>query len=161
MRPTCNVHVVWHHFVLELSTSFFLVLWLMLWPHHQMWLMWLITSNPNPRVLKIAKVKNKNKNKYKNEKENKKKQNPLSTILIEVGVSSSYSSNKPSDIEAPVNKVLHFCTALSILYVNPDNYHVWLGGDFNNSWLRSKSNIVEDLILLNDEFDIIGSELIL
>jgi len=45
-----------------------------------MWLIWLITSIPNPRVLKIEKIKNKSKE-NKNEKENKKKQSPLSTIL--------------------------------------------------------------------------------
>ena len=78
-----------------------------------------------------------------------------------VGISFSYGSNEPSDIEAPVNKVLHFCTALSIPYVNLDNCHVWLGRDFNNSWLGGEGNIVEDLILLNDEFSIIGSESIL
>jgi len=75
-----------------------------------------------------------------------------------IGISSSYGSNEPSDIEAPVNKVLCFCATLSIPYVDPDNC---LGRDFNNSWLRGESNIVEDLILLNDEFGIIGSESIL
>jgi len=53
----CGVHVVWHHLVPEPSMTFSQVPWLMLWPHHQMWLMWLITSNPNPRVLKIEKWK--------------------------------------------------------------------------------------------------------
>ena len=81
MRPTCGIHVVWHYFVLEPPTSFSLVLWLMLWPHYQMWLMWLITSNPNPRVLKMEKMKNKWKRESKM-KENKKKQSPLSVILI-------------------------------------------------------------------------------
>ena len=42
---------------------------------------WHITSNPNPRVLKIEKVENKSKE-NKNEKENKKKLSPLSVILI-------------------------------------------------------------------------------
>ena len=75
---TCDVHIVWRHFVPEPFTSFFLVPWSMLWPHYQMWLMWLITSNPNPRVLKIEKWKiNQNENK----KENKKKQSLLLAIL--------------------------------------------------------------------------------
>jgi len=42
--------------------------------------MWLITSIPNSRVLKIEKMKNKSK-RNKNEKENKKKQSLLSMIL--------------------------------------------------------------------------------
>ena len=46
----------------------------MLWPHHQMWLVWLITSNPNPSVLKIEKWKI-------NSKENKRKLSPLPVIL--------------------------------------------------------------------------------
>ena len=42
--------------------------------------MWLITSNPNPRVLKIEKMKNKSKeNKHK--KENNKKLSSLSVVL--------------------------------------------------------------------------------
>ena len=82
MRPTCSVHVVWHYFV---SDSFTQVPWSMLWPYHQMWLMWLITSNPNPRVQKIEKIKNKSKE-NKNEKENKKKQSPFSTILTLEGL---------------------------------------------------------------------------
>jgi len=83
MRPTYSIHVVWCHFVLESSTFFFLVLWSMLWPHHQMWLMWPITSNPNSRVLKIEKMKNKWKKESKM-KENKKKQSLLSAILTHV-----------------------------------------------------------------------------
>ena len=41
---------------------------------------WPITFNPNPRVLKIKKLKI-NWKKNKNEQENKKKQSPLSVIL--------------------------------------------------------------------------------
>ena len=55
------------------STFFSLVPWSMLWPHHQMWLTWLITSNHNPRVLKIEEMKNKwkRKSKWKKIKKNK------------------------------------------------------------------------------------------
>ena len=78
-----------------------------------------------------------------------------------VGISSSYGSNEPPNTEVPVDKVLHFHAALSISYVNLNNSHVWFGGDFNNSWFRGESNIIEDLILFNNEFDITGSESIL
>ena len=80
MRPTCGVHVVWCPFVLEPSTPFSQVLWSMLWPHPQMWLIWSITSNPNSKVLKIEKWKI-SWNKNKNEKDNKKKLSLLSAIL--------------------------------------------------------------------------------
>ena len=46
---------------------------------------WQITSNPNPRVLKIEKMKNKSK-RNKNEKENKKKQSLLSAVLILIDI---------------------------------------------------------------------------
>ena len=78
MRLIYGVHVVWHYLILEPSTTFSQVLWSMLWPHYQMWL---ITSNPNPKVLKIEKWKI-NWNKNKNEKENKKELSPLSVVLI-------------------------------------------------------------------------------
>jgi len=42
---------------------------------------WLITSNPNPRVLKIERWKNKSKE-NKMRKENKEKLSPWSSILI-------------------------------------------------------------------------------
>ena len=44
--------------------------------------MWLITSNPNPKVLKIEKWKI-SWNKNKNEKENKKGLSPLSVVLTD------------------------------------------------------------------------------
>ena len=58
MRPTCVVHVVWHHFILESSTPFFWVLWLVLWLRHQLVTdvtAWLIT--PNPSCSKNRKIK--------------------------------------------------------------------------------------------------------
>jgi len=77
MRPIYGVYVVWHHLVLEPSITFSQVSWSMLWPHYQMWL---ITSNPNPKVLKIEKWKI-NWNKNKNEKENKKELSLLFVVL--------------------------------------------------------------------------------
>ena len=73
MRPTYGVHIVWHYFVLESSTSFSQVLWSMLWP---------ITSNPNPKCSKNWKMKNKS-NENENEKENKRKRSPFFMILTQ------------------------------------------------------------------------------
>ena len=50
-----------------------------------------------------------------------------------ISVSSSYCSDKPSNIKAPINEVLSFHAALSISYVNPDDGYVWFGRYFNNS----------------------------
>ena len=54
MRSTYGVHIVWCHFILESFTSFSQVLW-----SNDVTdvTVWQITSNPNPRVLKIEKWK--------------------------------------------------------------------------------------------------------
>ena len=84
MRPTCVVHVVWHHFIPEPSTLFFQVLWSVLWLHHQLVTdvtAWLI--NPNLSCSKNRKEKKKEEkwNKVKREKIKNKKWSPPSTIL--------------------------------------------------------------------------------
>ena len=66
MRLTCGVHVVWCHFVPEPSTSFSLssVINVVTTPSDVTDVtVWPITSNPNPRVLKIEKIKDKLKRK--------------------------------------------------------------------------------------------------
>ena len=53
-------------FVLEPSTSFFQVLWLILWLYHQIVTdvtVWPIISNPNPNCSKNGKIKSKSKEK--------------------------------------------------------------------------------------------------
>jgi len=66
MRPTCVVHVVWHHFIPEPFTPFSWVPWSVLWLHHQFVTdvtAWLIT--PNPSCSKNRKRKNKVREKIK------------------------------------------------------------------------------------------------
>ena len=78
IRPTCVVHVVWYHFILELSTPFSWVLWSVLWLCHQLVTdvtVWLI--NPN---LSCSKNRKEKKKKKKVKRENKK-WSSLSTIL--------------------------------------------------------------------------------
>ena len=69
MRPTCVVHVVWHHFIPESSTPFSQVLWSVLWLHHQLVTdvtAWLIKPNPScSKNRKEKKKKKKNKIKWK------------------------------------------------------------------------------------------------
>ena len=58
MRPTCVVHVVWRHFILESSTPFSWVPWLVLWLRHQLVTdvtAWLI--DPNPSCSKNREIK--------------------------------------------------------------------------------------------------------
>ena len=48
MRPACVVHAIWRHFVPEPFTSFFYILWSVLWLRHQVVTdvtAWLITPN--------------------------------------------------------------------------------------------------------------------
>ena len=62
MRPTYVVHVVWHHFIPELSTPFSQVSWSVLWLCHQLMTdvtVWLI--NPNLSCSKNRKIKEKRK----------------------------------------------------------------------------------------------------
>ena len=56
--------------VLEPSTLFFQVLWPMLWPHHQIVTVWLITSDPNSNYSKNREMKSKSKEKIKMRKKN-------------------------------------------------------------------------------------------
>ena len=78
-----------------------------------------------------------------------------------ININSSYDSDESSNIKAPINKVLSFRATLSVPYVNSDDSHVQFGRYFNNSWFRCKSDIVEDVILLDDCFNISGIEMIL
>ena len=79
----------------------------------------------------------------------------------EISVSASNCSNETSDVEAPIDKVLGFHTTLSIPYVDPYNSHVQFGWNFNDSWLRCKSDVVEDMVLFYDCFDIRCIEIVL
>jgi len=80
---------------------------------------------------------------------------------LRVHVSISNSRNEPTDIETPVNKRLGFTTALDVLYINPNNCHVRFRRHFDDTWFGHKSDIVENLILLDDILDIVQSEAIL
>jgi len=78
-----------------------------------------------------------------------------------ISVSSPYSSDETSNIKALIDEVLGFCSTLSIPYVDPYDGHVRFGGYFDNSWLRCESDVVEYIVLLDDCFDIRGTETIL
>jgi len=69
-----------------------------------------------------------------------------------VHISHSNHCNKPSNIETSIYKAFSLSTTLSILYIDLHNRHIWSGRHFNYLWFGSKSNIVEDLVLLDDSF---------
>jgi len=78
-----------------------------------------------------------------------------------VHVSASNSCDEPINVETPVNKRLGFTTALNIPYIDPNNCHVQFRKHFDDVQFGYKSDIVENLILLDDILDIIQSEAIL
>jgi len=43
---------------------------------------------------------------------------------------------------------------LGVPYVNPNYYHVGLGGNFNNMQFRSENYVVEDVVVFEDMFNV-------
>jgi len=50
-----------------------------------------------------------------------------------------------TDVETLVNETFGFGTILCILYVDPNYSHIQLGKNFDNVWLRSENNIIENI----------------
>ena len=71
-----------------------------------------------------------------------------------VYISSSDCHNILSNIETPIDKTFSFCTTLDIPNVNLDNCHVQFRRHFDHSWFRSKIDVVNDLILLDNGFNV-------
>ena len=78
-----------------------------------------------------------------------------------VHVSRPNSCNISSNVEAPIDETFGFYTTLSVPDVNPYNCHVWFGRCFDHSWLGCESNIVKNLVLLDNSFDIARGESVL
>ena len=83
---------------------------------------------------------------------------PFPTVftLRNTRVCISYSNcrNISSDIETPINKAFSLDSTLGIPNVNLYNHYIRLGRYFDYPQFRGKGNVVEDLILLNDIFNI-------
>ena len=90
---------------------------------------------------------------------------PFPTVFIlwdtRVHISSFYSGDIPSYIEALIDQTLCFASALDIPNVNPNDRHVWLRWDFNDLQFQCKYDVVENLVLLDDILNITRSEMIL
>ena len=55
--------------------------------------------------------------------------------------------DKTPNIEFSINKTPCFQTTLSILDIDPDNGHVWLGRHFDYSWFRGQNDDIEYMIV--------------
>ena len=90
---------------------------------------------------------------------------PFSAIFAlqnsRVHVSSSNCCNIPSNVEGMVDEAFSSATTLNIPNINPDDWHVGFGWHFDNLWFGSESNVVEDLVLLYDSFDVTGDKTVL
>jgi len=82
---------------------------------------------------------------------------PLPAILALgnswIHIRTSNCGDVIAHIEAPVNKFSIFST-LNIPDVDPNDGHIRLRRDFNNSQFRCEEDVVENMILLEDGFDI-------
>ena len=83
---------------------------------------------------------------------------PLPAILAlgnsRIHIRTSNSGNVIAHIEAPVNEKFSIFSTLNIPDVDPNNGHVRLRRDFNNSRFRRKGDVVENMILLEDGLDV-------
>jgi len=87
---------------------------------------------------------------------------PLPTIFApqyaKVHVGSPNDCNITSDVETSVNGHLGITATLDVPNIYPNNRHVRFRGNLYYSWFRSKRNIVEDMILLENHFNVIRSK---
>jgi len=67
----------------------------------------------------------------------------------------------PNSCKVLINESFSFYTTLSVLDVDLYNHHVQFGRCFDHSWLGCKSNDVENLVLLDNSFDITKGESVL
>ena len=87
----------------------------------------------------------------------------LPTILalrdVWIHVGSSYYSNNVSNVEMSINNLFSIITILSIPNIYLDNRHVWLGRNLDNGWFWCKDNIVENVVIFENTFDILRSDI--
>ena len=71
-----------------------------------------------------------------------------------IHVCSSDGSDIVANIEASVYKHFSIMSTLNVPYVYPDNCHVGLQRNFDYSWFWHKRDVIEDMILSKNCFDI-------
>ena len=83
---------------------------------------------------------------------------PLPAILALgnswIHVRTSNCGDVIAHIEAPVNEKFSIFSTLNIPDVDPNDGHIRLRRDFNNSRFRHEGDVVENMILLENSFDV-------
>ena len=74
---------------------------------------------------------------------------------IQVHICISNCSDKSSNIKSFVNEGFSFGTTLSIPNINPNYYYVWLGRHLDDPGFWGQNNIIENIIVLKNLFNII------
>ena len=89
---------------------------------------------------------------------------PFPAIFIlwdsRISISSSDCCYILSNIEALINEILSFCTALGIPDVDLYDSYIQFRGCFDYSWFERKYNIIKNMILLDNKFNITWGEII-
>ena len=73
---------------------------------------------------------------------------------IWVYICTMYYNNETSYIEVSVDDRFGFGTVLSVPNIDPNNGHIWFQRNFDNSWPRSKNNVVENVVVFENFLDI-------
>jgi len=71
-----------------------------------------------------------------------------------IHICSSNCSDIVAYIKAPVDEKFSVLATLNIPYIDPNNGHVRFWQNLDNSRFGCKSNVVENVILLKNSFDI-------
>ena len=83
---------------------------------------------------------------------------PLPAILALgnswIHICTSNCDNVIAHIEAPVNEKFSVFSTLNIPDVDPNDGHIRFRRDFNNSQFRREGDVVENVVLLEDGFDV-------
>ena len=83
---------------------------------------------------------------------------PLSTVLTlrntQVHIGSVDHGNITSNIEMSVDNFLGIGSVLHVLDIDPYDSYVWLGQNLDDSRFRCENNIVEDVDLFEDFFNV-------
>jgi len=71
-----------------------------------------------------------------------------------IHVCSLYRSDVFAHIEASVNEEFSISPALHIPNINPNDGHVGFGRDLDNPWFGCEENVIENMILFENSFDV-------
>ena len=69
-------------------------------------------------------------------------------------VATTYVSN----VKLPIDNFLDIIVVLVIPDIDPDYCHIWLRQYFDDAWPWSKNNLIKDVGVLEDMFNILSSD---